>query len=361
MKLFEEELPSLMLDLPIALRRDMFFQHDGCPAHYRRSVRAWLDDNYQNKWDWKRRTHSMAGEEPRFDTDGLYVWGHMKSLAIDQMMPIANIDILRQRIIDALSDMRRNLKTSVVKMPKCKSTSIMTPNKLFVRVPNNEQIRRKWLKLARRDDAHSLSLDSRMYFCEDHFDLSNDMINYLEYHIMGKVSRVCMKSDCIPTKFECQEDRRKRTSSSTERPYVLKKQRMMNIAECLKEYDESSIPSTSHKDTSNITSSNQLAEENMILCKTADKSVQASVTHKFRSKAVQVEVKYKDQGLSPLKPSLVSSVTSPFKVKTFQKSSLSTMGKIVKNIIIEGEHSDSDISLYTPDTKSHTFCTIIRN
>ena len=37
-------------------------------------------------------------------------------------------------------------------MPECKSTTVRTPNKLFVRVPKNEQIRRKWLKLAPRDD-----------------------------------------------------------------------------------------------------------------------------------------------------------------------------------------------------------------
>ncbi|KAJ8983997.1 hypothetical protein NQ317_006850 [Molorchus minor] len=58
-------------------------------------------------------------------------------------------------------------------VPQCKSTTIKTPNKLFIYVPNNEQIRKKWLKLARRDDVHSLSTNSRMYFCADHFDILN--------------------------------------------------------------------------------------------------------------------------------------------------------------------------------------------
>ncbi|KAJ8985930.1 hypothetical protein NQ317_010687 [Molorchus minor] len=47
-------------------------------------------------------------------------------------------------------------------VPQCKSTTIKTPNKLFIYVPNNEQIRKKWLKLARRDDVHSLSTNLRM-------------------------------------------------------------------------------------------------------------------------------------------------------------------------------------------------------
>ncbi|GBP87434.1 hypothetical protein EVAR_60696_1 [Eumeta japonica] len=105
----------------------------------------------------------------------------------------------------------------------------------------NEQIRRKWLKLARRDDARILSVDSRMYFCEDHFD-----------------------------------------------------------------------------------------------------------------KAVQAGPKYKDQALSPLKPLLVSSFTSPFKVKTFKKSRPSEMGKITRNIFTEDEPSDGEISLYSGDIRSHS-------
>lgn len=108
-------------------------------------------------------------------------------------------------------------------VPECKSTSIKTPNKLFIFVPSKVEVRQKWLTLARRNDANCLSSISRMYFCEDHFDLPNDMLNYTEYHIMGKVSKVLLKQGCTPSKFECQEDRRKRTGSSTERPFMLKK------------------------------------------------------------------------------------------------------------------------------------------
>lgn len=38
---------------------------------------------------------------------------------------------------------------------------------------------------------------------------------------MGRVSQVRMKPGCTPSKFECQEDRRKRTCSSIERPYIV--------------------------------------------------------------------------------------------------------------------------------------------
>lgn len=61
---------------------------------------------------------------------------------------------------------------------------------------------------------------------------------------MGKVSYVRMKPGCLPSKFGCQEDRRKRTCTSAERPYMIKKQRMSTIAECLQ---ESCTPSTSNE------------------------------------------------------------------------------------------------------------------
>ncbi|KAL0828994.1 hypothetical protein ABMA28_003871 [Loxostege sticticalis] len=61
-------------------------------------------------------------------------------------------------------------------VPQCKSTSIKTPKKIFVFVPSKQEVRKKWLTLARRNDANCLSSISRIYFCEDHFDGS--LCNY---------------------------------------------------------------------------------------------------------------------------------------------------------------------------------------
>ena len=37
------ELPLFLDDGPLAIRRDMFFQHDGCPSHFARNVREFLE------------------------------------------------------------------------------------------------------------------------------------------------------------------------------------------------------------------------------------------------------------------------------------------------------------------------------
>ncbi|KAF7268199.1 hypothetical protein GWI33_018660 [Rhynchophorus ferrugineus] len=101
-------------------------------------------------------------------------------------------------------------------------------------------MRNKWLNLARRDPT-SIGPNSSVYFCEDHFDLPNDMINFMEYHVMGSISKVQMKPGCIPTKFECQSDRKKRTSNTIVQPHVLKKQRKALIEECEKDIEEKNI------------------------------------------------------------------------------------------------------------------------
>ena len=56
-------------------------------------------------------------------------------------------------------------------VPKCKNTSKKTPNKLWIHVPNEINMRKLWFKVAKRDP-ESLCEKTRLYFCEDHFNVS---------------------------------------------------------------------------------------------------------------------------------------------------------------------------------------------
>lgn len=171
---------------------------------------------------------------------------------------------------------------------------------------------------------------------------------------MGTVSYARMKPGCLPRKFECQEDRRKPSCTSAERPYMIKKQRMSTIAECLQ---ESCTPSTSNELLESCTPSTPLEQQpqtssvgfqtieentpNMIYKPTADKSIQVIFTHKYRSKAIQTHVKTIDQAISPLKPSMTSSTTSPFKVTTCKKSRPSScmLKKITRNMYTDSRRT----------------------
>jgi len=46
----ENVLPILMEDIPLDVRQNMFFQHDGCPAHYALAVRQNLGATFPDRW-----------------------------------------------------------------------------------------------------------------------------------------------------------------------------------------------------------------------------------------------------------------------------------------------------------------------
>ena len=58
--------------------------------------------------------------------------------------------------------------------------------------------------------------------------------------LIGSVSQVRIKPECLAKKFKCQPDRKKRTSGIVQRPYMTKEQRMKAIEECEKQLLESS-------------------------------------------------------------------------------------------------------------------------
>jgi hypothetical protein len=44
------ELSDLLDDVPLQIRRDMWYLHDGAPAHSARGVKNWLDAILENRW-----------------------------------------------------------------------------------------------------------------------------------------------------------------------------------------------------------------------------------------------------------------------------------------------------------------------
>ena len=55
-------------------------------------------------------------------------------------------------------------------VPRCYNTTTSTPDKAFVHVARDHDVRKKWNFVARRKD--ELSVKSTMYCCEDHFIVS---------------------------------------------------------------------------------------------------------------------------------------------------------------------------------------------
>ncbi|XP_028171936.1 uncharacterized protein LOC114361168 [Ostrinia furnacalis] len=93
-------------------------------------------------------------------------------------------------------------------VPKCISTTIKTPEKLFFCVPKDPKLRKKWYSLAKRDVRIPPNSQTTRYCCEDHFDLEEDMENYVKFKLVG--GRLKLKKGVLPHKFECQKPQKKK-------------------------------------------------------------------------------------------------------------------------------------------------------
>lgn len=90
------ELPILLEDTPLAIRRDMFFQHDGCPAHYSVAVRTFLNQTYPNKWIGRGSLFNWPARSPDLSCLDFYLWGRIKDLVF------ANRPTTRQDMINRI-------------------------------------------------------------------------------------------------------------------------------------------------------------------------------------------------------------------------------------------------------------------
>ncbi|XP_063835196.1 uncharacterized protein LOC135084323 [Ostrinia nubilalis] len=245
----------------------------------------------------------------------------------------------------------------------CKNTSVKTPEKLFIQVPNDLKMRNVWLEFAKRDPM-SLSTKSRLYMCEDHFNLEQDMENFMEYKIMGSVKHVKMKGNITPSRLCYHSERKRKLSPSPSQPTVTKIQKVDFVqgaekSMLVEDYMEPTASSSKSDVPILLTEKNNEDKETQVQTLTTDKSIQvqvlsqesksiqANIVPHYRSKATQCTFKIRDQCLSPIKTS-VSIATSPHikgsQINIPSTSGVTTSAKRKLSVIFE-EKSDSEISL----------------
>ncbi|XP_044734684.1 uncharacterized protein LOC123297000 [Chrysoperla carnea] len=87
-------------------------------------------------------------------------------------------------------------------VPLCPNTTSKQPEKLYFSMPTDMAIRKKWFDRAHRKGP----IGKRNYYCcEDHFVLSEDMMDYMRFKLMGKLQKLRIKRGVFPHLFECQD------------------------------------------------------------------------------------------------------------------------------------------------------------
>jgi len=77
------ELPGLLEDIPLMVRNQMYFQHDGAPPHYTRHVREYLNESFPNRCLGCGGPVAWARRLPDITPLDYYLWGHMKMLVYE--------------------------------------------------------------------------------------------------------------------------------------------------------------------------------------------------------------------------------------------------------------------------------------
>lgn len=98
------ELPLLLEDLPLLLRNQMWYMHDGAPAHFSILVRNYLNEVYPNRWIGRGGPQPWPPRSPDLNSLDFFLWGHLKSIVYST--PINTIDDLRNRIIGGFETIR---------------------------------------------------------------------------------------------------------------------------------------------------------------------------------------------------------------------------------------------------------------
>jgi len=74
------EIPGLLEDIPLMIRSQLYFQHDGAPPLYTRRVREFLNESFPNRWLGFGGPIPWLPRSPYLTLLDYYLWGHTKTL-----------------------------------------------------------------------------------------------------------------------------------------------------------------------------------------------------------------------------------------------------------------------------------------
>ncbi|KAJ8980142.1 hypothetical protein NQ317_014636 [Molorchus minor] len=98
----EGVLPDLLEDVPLQVRREMFFMHDGAPSHIALPVRTFLNTLFPERWLGSNGPVPWPHRSPDLNPLDYFLYGHMKSVIYKT--EVDDIDDLQQRVFAVAAD-----------------------------------------------------------------------------------------------------------------------------------------------------------------------------------------------------------------------------------------------------------------
>lgn len=104
LRFLENDLPGMLEDVPLLIRQNIWYMHDGAPAHYSIQVRNFLNQNFPNRWIGRGSEFAWPPRSPDLNPMDFYFWGHLKDLVYKQES--ATREDLLQKIRDGVNTIR---------------------------------------------------------------------------------------------------------------------------------------------------------------------------------------------------------------------------------------------------------------
>ena len=89
------QFPVLLEDLTLELRQTMWFQHDGCPAHYSLVAREILNNVYNQRWIGRGGPVKWPARSPDLTSPDFCLWGYLKN-EVYKKKPTTREDMMRR-------------------------------------------------------------------------------------------------------------------------------------------------------------------------------------------------------------------------------------------------------------------------
>lgn len=100
----ENTLPNLIEDIPLKVLRNMWFMHDGAPAHFSKVSREYLDRRFAGRWLGRSGPINWPARSPDLNPLDFFFWGFLKEAVY--ATPVTDVDNLKQRVFKACEDIR---------------------------------------------------------------------------------------------------------------------------------------------------------------------------------------------------------------------------------------------------------------
>jgi len=98
------QLPGVLENIPLMLRSQVHFQHDGAPLNDTRHVRGYLNECFPEHWLGRGGPVAWPPRSPDLIPLDYYLWGHMKTLVYETKFE--SRAALRDRIFAAAEHIR---------------------------------------------------------------------------------------------------------------------------------------------------------------------------------------------------------------------------------------------------------------